>query len=88
MTAGVESLPPSFPVFPLAGCLLLPNGNLPLNIFEPRYLRMVRDAMQSERVIGMIQPTGAGGDDGDPPLFKTGCVCRINNFREPKMADI
>jgi hypothetical protein len=54
------SLPPRFPIFPLAGALLLPGGNLPLNIFEPRYLQMTRDAMRTDRVIGMIQPTGQG----------------------------
>ena len=43
-------------MFPLRGAMLLPGGNLPLNIFEPRYLQMVRDAMQTDRVIGMIQP--------------------------------
>ena len=51
-----SSLPDRFPVFPLRGAMLLPGGNLPLNIFEPRYLQMVRDAMQTDRVIGMIQP--------------------------------
>lgn len=82
MTAGVESLPSRFPIFPLPGALLLPNGNLPLNIFEPRYLRMIRDAMQSERVVGMIQPTGEPSKDGNPPLYQTGCVGRIDNFKE------
>ena len=55
-----SSLPGRFPVFPLRGAMLLPGGNLPLNIFEPRYLQMVRDAMQTDRVIGMIQPKARG----------------------------
>ncbi len=81
MTELAESLPSRFPVFPLSGALLLPGGNLPLNIFEPRYLQMVRDAMQTDRVIGMIQPRG-GGPPETPALFQTGCVGRISNFEE------
>jgi Lon protease-like protein len=76
-----ESLPSRFPVFPLRGALLLPGGNLPLNIFEPRYLQMVRDAMQTDQVIGMIQPREA--EDREPPsLYQTGCVGRITRFSE------
>ena len=82
MNKGVEGLPPTFPIFPLSGCLLLPGGNLPLNIFEPRYLKMVRDAMQTERVIGMIQPKGGEDMQGRPVLFDTGCAGRIDNFKE------
>ncbi|MFO1068974.1 MAG: LON peptidase substrate-binding domain-containing protein [Geminicoccaceae bacterium] len=82
MTALGESLPPRFPVFPLRGCLLLPGGNLPLNIFEPRYLAMVRDAMQTDRVIGMIQPREGETREASPPLFTTGCAGRITNFSE------
>ena len=51
-----EDLPQSVPVFPLAGALLLPSGQLPLNIFEPRYLAMVDAALAGDRLIGMIQP--------------------------------
>ncbi len=51
-----EDLPQVVPLFPLPGVLLLPGGRLPLNIFEPRYLAMVRDALAGERAIGMIQP--------------------------------
>ncbi len=76
-----ESLPTRFPVFPLRGVLLLPGGNLPLNIFEPRYLQMVRDAMLTDRIIGMIQPRDE--EPAEPPaLFRTGCVGRITNFEE------
>ncbi len=56
MSAVGETLPEHFPVFPLRGALLLPGGNLPLRIFEPRYLLMVRDAMRTAEVIGMVQP--------------------------------
>jgi Lon protease-like protein len=82
MQAPGESLPPRFPIFPLRGCLLLPGGNLPLNIFEPRYLAMVRDAMLTDRVIGMIQPRGEGRRRAAPELFGTGCAGRISNFSE------
>ena len=52
-----EDLPRVIPIFPLTGVLLLPTGKLPLNIFEPRYLAMVRDALADEqRIIGMLQP--------------------------------
>ena len=78
------SLPSRFPIFPLRGAMLLPGGNLPLNIFEPRYLQMVRDAMQTDRVIGMVQPRGENETDGPGPpvLFSTGCAGRISNFAE------
>ena len=52
----LEELPDGFPVFPLAGALLLPRGRLPLNIFEPRYLAMTEDALAAGRMFGMIQP--------------------------------
>ena len=77
-----ESLPARFPVFPLSGALLLPGGNLPLNIFEPRYLQMVRDAMRTEQVIGMIQPREPEVGGAPPPLFRTGCVGRIASCSE------
>ena len=77
-----SSLPERFPVFPLRGAMLLPGGNLPLNIFEPRYLQMVRDAMRTDRVIGMIQPKAEAEDGAVPELYGTGCVGRITNFSE------
>jgi hypothetical protein len=82
MSAAGQSLPTRFPIFPLRGCLLLPNGNLPLNIFEPRYLQMVRDAMQTDRVIGMVQPRRDDDRAERPDVFRTGCAGRITNFGE------
>ena len=78
-----DPLPAAVPVFPLSGALLLPRGVLPLNIFEPRYLAMVRDAMAAtgaaNRIIGIIQPRF----DGDPPpLYEVGCLGRISDYRE------
>ncbi|MFO1088912.1 MAG: LON peptidase substrate-binding domain-containing protein [Hyphomicrobiales bacterium] len=80
----LSTLPKRIPVFPLTGALLLPKAQLPLNIFEPRYLAMVNDAMSAERIIGMIQP-GLGGDmiDADKPaLCAVGCAGRITAFAE------
>ena len=83
--AGVaESVPSRFPIFPLRGAVLLPGGNLPLNIFEPRYLAMVRDAMRTDRVIGMIQPIEAEQEGRPTPLYRTGCLGRITSFAEAR----
>jgi uncharacterized protein len=72
------------PVFPLAGALLLPRGQMPLNIFEPRYLAMVDDALRSgHRLIGMIQPdSGHPGSQARPNLYKVGCAGRITQLAE------
>ncbi len=72
--------PTLIPVFPLEGAILLPRGQLPLNIFEPRYLRMVDDALAGARVIGMVQPREGG--DATPPLYDVGCAGRITSFAE------
>ena len=74
-------LPLVIPVFPLDGVLLLPGGQLPLNIFEPRYLNMLDDAMSGERIIGIIQ-TRAGGDYERPALAPVGCAGRVTSFAE------
>lgn len=72
--------PGIIPLFPLSGCILLPKGQLPLNIFEPRYLRMIDDALAGSRTIGMIQPRETAS--GPPPLFDVGCAGRITSFAE------
>jgi Lon protease-like protein len=78
-----HDLPPRLAIFPLAGALLLPRTKLPLNIFEPRYLAMVHDAMAGSRIIGMIQPAD-GVDEGDdaPPVRSVGCAGRITSYAE------
>ena len=73
-------LPEIIPVFPLAGALLLPRGRMPLNIFEPRYLAMVDQALRTTRVIGMIQP--CGGNALRPNLFPIGCLGRLTSWSE------
>ena len=79
---GGTALPSILPIFPLAGVLLLPRGRLPLNIFEPRYLAMTRDALAGERLIGMVQPTDPRVVGDNPPVYPTGCAGRITSFSE------
>ena len=81
---GPGELPEIIPVFPLPGALLLPRGQMPLNIFEPRYLAMVDDALRDgHRLIGMIQPDVAHSRGrGKPALFRVGCVGRITQLAE------
>ena len=78
----LSELPDRIAVFPLSGVLLLPRGHLPLNIFEPRYLAMIRAVLgQPQRLIGMIQPRTSNGP-GSGTLFQTGCAGRITSFAE------
>lgn len=77
----LADLPLVIPVFPLPGALLLPRGSLPLNIFEPRYLNMVDDAMAGDRIIGMVQ-TVPGGERSRPTLANVGCLGRITSYAE------
>src|ERR1700754_1311165 len=81
---GPAELPEIIPVFPLPGALLLPRGQMPLNIFEPRYLAMVDDSLRDgHRLIGMIQPDAAHTKNHDKPaLFHVGCVGRITQLAE------
>jgi Lon protease-like protein len=78
----VQDLPRMFPVFPLTGALLFPRGGLPLNIFEPRYLNMIDDAMAGDRLIGMVQPAPRAADPQKPALSNVGCVGRLTSFAE------
>ncbi len=78
-----NDLPHRLKVFPLPGALLLPHAELPLNIFEPRYLAMVSDALAGDRLIGMIQPDDDDADlSGAPALKQVGCAGRITSFAE------
>ena len=84
---GEIALPDILPIFPLTGILLLPRGRLPLNIFEPRYLAMTRDALGGQRVFGMVQPSepqddGRGGGGLNPPVYPVGCAGRVTQFSE------
>lgn len=74
-----QEMPASLPVFPLSGALLLPRGQIPLNIFEPRYIALVDAAMSHHRLIGLVQPSGEGDN---PPLQSIGCAGRITQLSE------
>lgn len=79
----IADLPPILSVFPLPGALLLPRTQLPLNIFEQRYIDMVDAALAGNRLIGMVQPlSGQAGDDDTPELAGVGCVGRLTSFQE------
>lgn len=77
-------IPVTMPLFPLSAALLLPGGRMPLNIFEPRYLQMVDEAIAGPRLVGMIQPAlnGSLREDGEPELCAVGCIGRITSFGE------
>ncbi|CDN49925.1 LON peptidase substrate-binding domain-containing protein [Neorhizobium galegae] len=81
-----EDLPETVPVFPLTGALLLPGGQLPLNIFEPRYLAMFDAALAGNRLIGIVQPSllesGEAAEGPRAPLSTVGCIGRITSFAE------
>ena len=74
----ISELPNKLPVFPLNNCLLLPKGNLKLNIFEPRYLNMTEDSIADNRLIGMIQTSK------NEKMYNVGCVGKIIQFTETK----
>lgn len=79
----ISELPGSLPLFPLTGAVLLPRGELPLNIFEPRYLAMIDDALAGSRLIGMIQPLPGGPSAAlASDLFQIGCAGRLTRFAE------
>ena len=77
----MKIFPKKIPVFPLSNFIVFPFTTVPLNIFEPRYLQMIGDAMAGDRLIGMIQPKKTG-DLKAPDLFDVGCVCKIISFNE------
>lgn len=79
-----RDLPTTTSIFPLAGALLLPGGRLPLNIFEPRYLQMIDDAIAGTRLVGLIQPAldGAVREDGEPEICSVGCLGRVTSLTE------
>lgn len=81
----LADLPAEIGLFPLFGTLLLPRGKLPLNVFEPRYVALVEDALADRRLIGIIQPFNDFDADEDgraPLLFDVGCLGRITSFSE------
>jgi Lon protease-like protein len=82
-TASLADLPARVRLFPLTGSILLPRAVMPLNIFEPRYLEMVRDAMATDQMIALVQPRNADSDESEPPaLYDIGTVGRITQYSE------
>jgi Lon protease-like protein len=81
-----KDLPESVAMFPLTGALLLPGGQMPLNIFEPRYLEMFDDALAGNRLIGIVQPlfgkAGTASRTPSPGLCETGCIGRVASYSE------
>jgi Lon protease-like protein len=75
-------LPDDLPVFPLAGAVVMPGVQLPLNVFEPRYLNMVEDALAAHHLIGMVQPVGETSFAETPDIHRVGCAGRITSYSE------
>jgi len=78
----LADLPARIGLFPLSSALLLPSGKLPLNIFEPRYIALLEDALAHDRLIGMIQPVDEMDDEEESILHGIGCIGRITSFTE------
>ncbi len=76
-----EALPKTLPIFPLENAVVMPDTDLPLNIFEPRYLNMIADALATHQMVGMVQPDPS--IEGSPtPVYRTGCAGRITSYNE------
>ncbi len=82
--ARLVALPDNLPLFPLSGALLLPLGRMPLNVFEPRYMSLVEDALGRHRALGMVQPVElvSGPADDRAEIYSVGCAGRITSFTE------
>ena len=78
----MNNLPTTIPIFPLSGVIYFPKTNLPLNIFEPRYIDMINDSLKSNKLIGMIQPKKIGKINTQPTLHSTGCMGKIITYKE------
>ena len=73
----MKSFPKIIPIFPLSGVIYFPKTNLPLNIFEQRYLDLVNDAYNKNKLIGMIQSQRKG-----ETVYKVGCLGKISDFQK------
>ncbi len=78
----MNNFPSKIPVFPLSNFIMFPKTTVPLNIFEPRYIDMVNDAMKSNKFIGMVQPKIKKDDQSPPVLYRVGCLGKIISFTE------
>ena len=80
----MKNFPTKIPVFPLSNFIMFPKTSVPLNIFEPRYIEMVDDAMKSNKYIGMIQPKINKDSQIPPVLYEVGCLGKIKLFRNKR----
>ena len=78
----MRNLPLKIPVFPLSNFIMFPKTTVPLNIFEPRYIDMVNDAMKSDKFIGMVQPKIYKNNQSPPIVYEVGCLGKITSFSE------
>ena len=76
----MKQLPKTISIFPLSNFIFFPQTTVPLNIFEPRYIQMVDDAMKGDRIIGMVQPKKS--NQTIPILYNVGCAGKITSFNE------
>ena len=76
-----NNLPKVIPVFPLSNFIIFPHTTVPLNIFEPRYIKMIDDSMKKNKMIGLIQPKSSDNKTV-PELHKIGCLGKITSFKE------
>jgi len=74
----IENLPKKISIFPLSNFIIFPNASVPLNIFEERYIKMIDDSIQDNRIIGMVQPKN--NNKSVPDLYSIGCAGRITSF--------
>ena len=77
-----EDLPKKIPVFPISNFIIFPKTTVPLNIFEPRYIDMINSSMNTDKLIGMIQPKNSNNEETTPELFNIGCLGKITSFKE------
>ena len=77
-----EDLPKKIPVFPISNFIIFPKTTVPLNIFEPRYIDMINSSMNTDKLIGMIQPKNSNNENTKPELFNIGCLGKITSFKE------
>ena len=76
----MKQLPKTISIFPLSNFIFFPQTTVPLNVFEPRYIQMVDDAMKGDRIIGMVQPKKS--NQTIPILYNIGCAGKITSFNE------
>ena len=75
------NLPKIISIFPLSNFIIFPNTTVPLNIFEPRYIEMIKDSMKTNQMIGLVQPK-TSGNNSILDLHEVGCLGKITNFRD------